>query len=203
MKRMIRGTTEFDAWYDSLTTKTQYKVDDLADELGLPDYDECSPDELSMLHDNFISKVNGSFDPTEADLYVVKIWYEIDPGHDVAAPEAAEEIIQVVAGSPDEALERAKMSWTGPIDRIEIVDINPDEDAEELPLNATTSVKASSKYDSPAREASELIRYINSEGVDEHTLVEFFYDNIPSDKMIKMLKQLADECDIDLNDFYN
>lgn len=203
MKRLIHATTDFDAWYDSLTTKTQYKVDDLADELGLPDYDECSPDELSMLHDNFISKVNGSFDPTEADLYVVKIWYEIDPGHDVAAPEAAEEIIKVVATSPDAALEIAKEQWTGPIDRIEIVDVNPDEDVEELPFNAKTSVKASKGYaNSPAREASDLIRYLSSEGVDEHTFIEFFIDNIPSDKMIELMKQLADECDIDLSDFY-
>lgn len=170
--------------------------------------------------------IRSSYDPTEADLYVVKIWYEVDPGHDVAAPEAAEEIIKVVAGSPDEALERAKMSWSGPIDRIEIVDINPSEyvpdyDDEEPPFEfdytdshlpyenyeahiSGSSVVASSKFaNNPAREASELIRYINREGVSEHDLIEFFYDNISSTEMIKMMKQLADECDIDLDEFYN
>lgn len=64
-------------------------------------------------------------------------------------------------------------------------------------------IKASSNFDSPAREASELIRFLNREGVDEHTMIEFFYDNTPADEMIKLLKQLADECDIDLDDFYN
>lgn len=204
MKRMIKASFDFDSWYDSLTTKTQYKVDDLADELGLPEYAECTPGELSMLHDNFVSKVNGSVVSPDADLYVIKIWHEVDPGHDVAAPEAAEEIIKTVATSPDEALEYAKKAWSGPIDRIEIVDINPEDDEEEIPFTACDQVKASEKFDnSPAREAHELIEYLVDEGVDEHTIVEFFYDNIPADQMIKYMKQLADECDVDLDEFYN
>lgn len=67
------------------------------------------------------------------DLYVVRIWHEIDPGHDVAYPEAAEEIFEIMADSPDEAIERAKQYWHGPIDRVEIVDINPEPDTKELP----------------------------------------------------------------------
>lgn len=67
-----------------------------------------------------------------------------------------------------------------------------------------SSVVASSKFDnSLAIEASELIRFLNREGVDEHTFIEFFYDNTPADRMIELLKQLAEECDIDLDDFYN
>jgi len=76
-----------------------------------------------------------------ADLYVVKIWYEIDPGHDTLGPVAQEEIIEVVATSPSEALERAKKEWSGPIDRIEIVDINPEEPAEPLPFDAKTDIE--------------------------------------------------------------
>ena len=71
--------------------------------------------------------IHAAYDPETADLYIVKIWHEIDPGHDVAAPEAAEEIFDIVAGSPSEAIERAKDQWSGPIDRIEIVDVNPED----------------------------------------------------------------------------
>ena len=79
-----------------------------------------------------------------ADLYIVKIWYEIDPEHDVAAPEAAQEIIPVKAISPQQALEYAKMQWSGPIDRIEIVDINPDETFEDE-LYASTAIRATGR----------------------------------------------------------
>lgn len=79
-----------------------------------------------------------------ADLYIVKIWYEIDPEHDVAAPEAAQEIIPVKAISPQQALEYAKMQWDGPIDRIEIVDINPDETFEDE-LYASTAIRATGR----------------------------------------------------------
>lgn len=77
--------------------------------------------------------INPYDDDEGGDLYVVKIWYEIDPGHDVAYPEAGEEIFKIMADSPDEAIERAKQCWHGPIDRVEIVDINPEPDTEELP----------------------------------------------------------------------
>ena len=48
--------------------------------------------------------------------------------------EAAEEIFQIVANSPDQAKERAKMQWSGPIDRIEIVDINPEDSDIDAPF---------------------------------------------------------------------
>ena len=72
-------------------------------------------------------------DDEGGDLYVVKIWHEIDPGHDVAGPEAAEEVFEVMADSPDQAIEWVKDCWHGPIDRIEIVDINPESNIEEPP----------------------------------------------------------------------
>lgn len=77
-------------------------------------------------------------DDPNADLYVVKIWYESDPGHDTIGPVASEEIIETVATSPQEAIEYAKRAWSGPIDRIEIVDINPEyDDDEPLPFAST------------------------------------------------------------------
>lgn len=88
-------------------------------------------------------------DDPYADLYVVKIWYEVEPSGDTAyGPEAGEEIIQTVATSPQEAIEYAKRAWNGPIDRIEIVDINPEiEEDQELPfdvsINTSTNVTAS------------------------------------------------------------
>ena len=124
----IRCSEDFYSWYDSLSEDEQGKVDHLADIMDLPQfYDDCSDDELASLHDSYMTNVNGSYDPTVADLYVVKIWH--DDG---------EELIKVVAGSPDEALERAKDQWTGPIEEIEVVDINPED------IDASADIKASS-----------------------------------------------------------
>lgn len=90
---------------------------------------------------NATDDVNGPL----PDLYVVKIWYEVDPGHDVAAPEAAEEIITVFANSPQQAMDYAKMEWSGPIDRIEIVDINPEDyDYSDDTIFNSTKITASS-----------------------------------------------------------
>lgn len=54
-KEDISASASFDRWYDSLSSKEQDKVDDLADEMGLPLYDECSDAELAQLHDCFVS----------------------------------------------------------------------------------------------------------------------------------------------------
>lgn len=53
----IKSSTSFDDWYDSLTSKEQDEVDGLADDLGLPLYNECSEEELASLHDSFVSLV--------------------------------------------------------------------------------------------------------------------------------------------------
>lgn len=86
-----------------------------------------------------------SYDPTEADLYVVKIWYEVEPEYDAPnGPQAAEEVFFIVANSPDAAMEQAKMQWTGPIDRIKIVDVNPEEsEYEDMPFEACNDITAS------------------------------------------------------------
>lgn len=141
MRKSIEANTheDFYMWYDSLPSAIQAKVDDLADDLGLPLYDDCTESELSHLQMcintntdevSTITNIRGSYDPTEADLYIVKIWHEVDPGYDVVGPVAAEELFSIVATSPDEAIERVKQQWSGPIDRIEIVDINPENDTD-------------------------------------------------------------------------
>lgn len=44
----------------------------------------------------------------------------------------------------------------------------------------------------------KLINHLSYEGVDEHTMLEFFFDNLSSEQCYKMMLQLADECDIDV-----
>lgn len=101
--------------------------------------------------------IHASYDPSDADLYVVKIWYEIEPEYDAPnGPQAAEEIIEVVATSPQEAIEYAKRAWSGPIDRIEIVDINPEREAEDIPFNACNKVNASLDIDED-RDSGEIV----------------------------------------------
>lgn len=46
---------DFLTWYDSLSARMQNKVDDLADKMGLPFYEECTSGELSALHDSIVS----------------------------------------------------------------------------------------------------------------------------------------------------
>lgn len=93
-------------------------------------------------------EVTSSYDPTEADTYVVKIWHEIEPSYDAPnGPEAAEEIFTVVATSPQEAKEYAMKQWKGPIDRIEIVDINPEENEDYIPFDSCDNVTGSDMLD--------------------------------------------------------
>lgn len=70
--------------------------------------------------------VKSSYDPTVADEYVVKVWHELDEPKR-GLPSASEEIFFTVANSPSAAIEQVKREYTGPIDRIEIVDINPED----------------------------------------------------------------------------
>lgn len=140
---------KFDKWYDSLTPKQQAEVDDLADDLGYNLYEDCADYELAHLMEMYwndpAKSVKASYDPTEADTYVVKIWYEVEPEYDAPNdPEAAEEIIEVVANSPQQAKEYALMQWDGPVDRIEIVDVNPDYTDEYFPFEACSDISSSS-----------------------------------------------------------
>lgn len=43
------NSDSFYAWYDRLPSRKQAEVDNLADEMGLPLYDDCRPDELAQL----------------------------------------------------------------------------------------------------------------------------------------------------------
>ena len=47
----VRAWAEFQKWYDSLTSEQRDKVDEIADEEGLPDYEECGDDEFAWLKD--------------------------------------------------------------------------------------------------------------------------------------------------------
>lgn len=47
----VRAWAEFEKWYNSLTSDQRDKVDGIADEEGLPDYEECEDDALSWLKD--------------------------------------------------------------------------------------------------------------------------------------------------------
>lgn len=82
--------------------------------------------------------IHAAYDLEKADEYVVKIWHEIE-GMRNGLPDAAEEIFFTVANSPEDAIEQVKKEWDGPIDRIEIVDVNPDDLDEdeymEIPFN--------------------------------------------------------------------
>lgn len=109
------------------------------DEL-LEDYEEVQSSDQSAPGE----VVESSYDPTEADTYIVKIWHEVEPEYDAPnGPQAAEEIFEVVATSPQEAKEIAKRQWTGPIDRIEIVDINPEDPEEHIPFNSSCNIMSS------------------------------------------------------------
>ena len=135
--------------------------------------------------------IRSSYDPTEADLYVIKIWYEVDPGHDVAAPEAAEEIIRVVAGSPDEALERAKMSWTGPIDRIEIVDINPEEEEEDLPFYACNDIRSATQKG--AKQMKKMIKGTSGKSTSAEYIKVALFDYLCDNDYLKVDNEPAEE----------
>lgn len=45
----------FEDWYQLLSEEDQIIVDELADEMELPNYEDCTSGELAQLHDNFIS----------------------------------------------------------------------------------------------------------------------------------------------------
>lgn len=47
---------DFDTWYDSLDANAQSRVDDIADEAGIPFYDEATSSDLAWLRDMYESK---------------------------------------------------------------------------------------------------------------------------------------------------
>ena len=95
------------------------------------------------------------------NLYVVKIWYEADPGRDMGVPVASEEIFEVYATDPEDAKEQVEQQWSGPIDRIEIVDINPADTDEDLPFD-DDAVYGSDDFLTP--EQKEILRRADTSG---------------------------------------
>lgn len=119
-------------WIHSTTETTIYR-------------NKRNPNKYVEVHrdDKDYEPVESSYDPTVADEYVVKIWYESDEPRR-GLPSASEEVFFTVANSPSDAIEHVKREWTGPIDRIEIVDINPEDmdedDYMEIPFEASTDI---------------------------------------------------------------
>lgn len=131
------------------------------------------------------AKVQASKYYEDADTYVVKIWHEVE-GMRGGLPSAAEEIFDIVAGSPDEALERAKMLWKGPIDRIEIVDVNPDEYTEETCYASTNSIADMRKQVADARRAltqydPKQVKYVRECMDDIYRDINTYYENEDDD----------------------
>lgn len=183
MKKQVTAKLNFDFfdWYNNkLTNKQQRDVDDTANELGFPEYDECSDNQLSKIFYRWAKTRYNSNEPRHqyikrelveassdyeapsdsegdwlTDTYVVKIWHETDPGHDTMGPEAAEEVFEVVATSPQDALEKVKRQWTGHIDAIRIVDVNPepDEYSNMYPFTASTAIPTNKHREDKLREA--------------------------------------------------
>lgn len=48
----------FEDWYQGLSERMQNLVDQLADDMELPNYEDCTDDELAQLHDNFVNRYN-------------------------------------------------------------------------------------------------------------------------------------------------
>lgn len=130
-----------------------------------------------------------------ADTYVVKIWHEVDDMRG-GLPSAAEEIFTIVANSPSQAIEIAKDRWTGPIDRIEIVDINPDDDVESLPfddeIESCGTVSASSTTDTVLDWYSDPSDYPNLDPDRFAYIAEIEWDINPED--VECI--LADDLDL-------
>lgn len=49
---------------------------------------------------------------------------------------------------------------------------------------------------------SLLIDYLQDEGISEHTMLEFLIDDMLSEEGIEKMKRLAEECDVDLEEFW-
>lgn len=48
-----------------------------------------------------------------------------------------------------------------------------------------------------------MIDFLSEEGVDEHTMLSFLIDEMTSDEGIEKMTKLADECDVDLEEFWD
>lgn len=211
MKKQIKASKlnfDFFDWYNNILTDSQQAaVDECADELGCPEYIDCDESDLSKIfyrwaktryNSNELSRkamqrelVEASEDFYEdADLYVVKIWHEVEADPEsMYLPEAAEEIFEIVANSPQAAIEIAKMRWSGPIDRIEIVDVNPDPDeyADDLPYANTDITAATEVTISPDGTIQEGMYWVR----DWH---DFTVDSVaPDHKTCKISEEWINE----------
>lgn len=164
---MSRKYNDFMNWYSSLSSAEQSDVDMLADDLCFPLYPECSDEELDILQTS--SPSSSKTDPM-MDTYVVKIWHE-----------DGEEVFSIPANSPSAAINDAKRIWTGSIDRLEIIDVNPEygDEPKPLPFKAATDVTCGKDMD----------------GNEVDWIVDYPIPDDPSFNRRMMDLELADEAD--------
>lgn len=145
--------------------------------------------------------IRASYD--DADTYIVSIWHEVEANaEDTYGPEADQEIFEIVATSPEEAIEIAKDRWQGPIDRIDILDVNPDAgllNDEDFPIPFEASTDTQPRPNNYGKLIREIIPYLMNEGVSEHDMLMYFFENLPSSQTLDMMYKLAEECDIELD----
>lgn len=73
--------------------------------------------------------------------FEIRVMFEIDPGHDVAGPQVAEEFFTIEAPDGRTAIQQARKEWGKPYERIDVVAIDPEETEEDLPY-ASTNIDA-------------------------------------------------------------
>ena len=67
-------------------------------------------------------------------------------------------------------------------------------------VRCSANIKASSK--GTTEKLYDLIEFLEDEGVDVETILDKFLRYLPSDKSLELMKELAEECDVDLTDLY-
>lgn len=80
-KPLTEDYEDFNAWYDSLSDADKAKLDNLADELELPLYSECTEGDLAQLHDLFINKSLTENKDDLDDFAISKLIDEFTPEH--------------------------------------------------------------------------------------------------------------------------
>lgn len=63
-------------------------------------------------------------------------------------------------------------------------------------------IKSSTDKAGARKELAQLVRDLAWEGVSEHTMLTAFLDNLDPEVSVQVLTQLAEECDIDLEEIH-
>lgn len=52
----------------------------------------------------------------------------------------------------------------------------------------------------PSEKLHKIVDYMLFEGVSEHTMLSFFFDELPAQQSMDMMYELARQCDVDLEE---